>query len=123
MATPPGGPGAADSRTHVLPPWIRSDPAGVLLALRVQPGARRSALIGQYGERLKVAVQAPPVDGKANEALLRYLGSCLDLRPGVMHLVAGAGSRDKSVLIDCDPSQAAHIAQRLAAGIAWPGRP
>ena len=117
MATPPGRPGAADSRTHALPPWIRADPAGVLLALRVQPGARRSALIGQYGERLKVAVQARAVDGKANEALLRYLGCCLDLRSGVMHLVAGAGSREKSVLIDCDPSQAAHIAQRLVAGI------
>src|SRR5258708_20463436 len=117
MATPPEGPGAANSRTHARPPWIRSDPAGVLLALRVQPGARRSALIGQYGARLKVAVQAAPVDGKANEALLRYLGSCLDLRPAVMHLVAGPGSPDHPVLIDSHPSRAAHIAQRLVAGI------
>jgi len=38
--------------------------------LHVQPGARRSALLGQYGEALKVAVQAPPTDGRANEALL-----------------------------------------------------
>ena len=75
------------------------------LTLRVQPGARRSALLGTYGERLKVAVQAPPVDGRANAALLQYLGSCLGLRPGALHLVAGASSRDKSLLIDCDQSQ------------------
>jgi uncharacterized protein (TIGR00251 family) len=87
----------------------------VRLALRVQPGARRSALRGEYGERLKVAVQAPPMDGRANDALLHYLGSCLGLRTDVLHLVAGVSSRDKSVLIDCDPSQATQIAQRLVA--------
>ncbi len=86
------------------------------LALRVQPGARRCTLVGQYGERLKIAVQAPPADGRANEALLGYLAACLDLRPGALRLVAGAASRDKSVLIDCDPSEAPRIAQRLAAG-------
>jgi uncharacterized protein len=98
---------------QALPAWIRSEPAGVRLALRVQPGARRSALIGEHGGRLKVAVQAAPVDGKANEALLHYLATRLDLRPGALHLVAGAASRDKSVRIDCDPSLAAGIAQRL----------
>jgi len=116
--TPSGRPAAADSRTQALPPWIRSEPAGVRLALRVQPGARRSALVGPYGERLKVAVQAPAVDGRANQALLVYLASYLDLRPSAVRLVAGLSSRDKSVLIDCDPSAAAQIAQRLAAAIA-----
>jgi len=89
----------------------------VCLALRVQPGARRSALVGPYGGRLKVAVQAPPADGRANEALLRYLASCLDLRPGALRLIAGASSRDKSVWIECDPSAAARIAQRLMASM------
>ena|ERR1700756_4429827 len=97
-----------------LPPWIRADAGGVRLALRVQPGARRCALVGQYGERLKVAVQAPPSDGRANEALLAYLATCLDVRPAALRLVAGAASRDKSVLIECDPSEAPRIAQRLS---------
>jgi uncharacterized protein (TIGR00251 family) len=100
-----------------LPSWIRSEPAGVRLALRVQPGARRCALIGSHGERLKVAVQTPPVDGRANEALLRNLAQCLDLRAGSLRLVAGAASRDKSVLIECDPAQAGRIAQRLLEGL------
>ena len=86
------------------------------LALRVQPGARRCAVVGEYGERLKIAVQAPPADGRANDALLGYLAACLDLRPGALRLAAGAASRDKSVLIDCDPSEAARIARRLATG-------
>ena len=84
--------------------------------LHVQPGARRSALLGQYGERLKVSVQAPPTDGRANEALLSYLAACLDLRACALRLVAGSSSRDKLVLIECDPAEATRIAQRLAAG-------
>jgi uncharacterized protein len=98
---------------QTLPPWIRADAGGVRLALRVQPGARRCALIGEYGERLKVAVQAPPSGGRANDALLVYLAGCLDLRPGLLQVVAGPSSRDKSVRVECDPSDAPRIAQRL----------
>ena len=101
---------------HPLPAWIRSDAGGVWLMLRLQPGTRRCTVVGPYGERLKIAVQAPPADGRANEALLEYLAACLDLRPGALRLVAGIASRDKSVLIDCNPADALRIAQRLAAG-------
>lgn len=100
-----------------LPAWIRADAGGVRLSLRVQPGARRSALLGPYGDRLKVAVQAPPADGRANEALLRYLAQCLDVRAASLRLVAGVSSRDKSVWIECDPDQAPRLAQRLIAAI------
>jgi len=100
-----------------LPAWVRAEPGGVRLALRVQPGARRCELVGPYGERLKVAVQAPPTGGRANEALLAYMAHCLDRRPGALRLVAGAASRDKSLLIECDPSEAPQIAQRLLAGL------
>jgi len=106
-----------------LPAWIRGDAGGVRLALRVQPGARRYALVGEHGQRLKVAVQAPPADGRANEALLAYLAACLDLRPSALRLAAGTHSRDKSVVIDCDPSDAPRIAQRLTAGIRGNPRP
>jgi uncharacterized protein (TIGR00251 family) len=98
-----------------LPSWIRADAGGVRLALRVQPGARRSALVGEYGERLKIAVQAPPSDGRANEAVLSYLAESLGLRPAALRLVAGVAARDKTVLINCNPSEAGRIAQRLVA--------
>jgi uncharacterized protein len=96
---------------------MRADAGGVRLALRVQPGARRCALVGQYGERLKVAVQAPPSDGRANEALLAYLARSLNVRPTALRLVAGVASRDKSVLIECDPSEARQMAERLMAAL------
>jgi uncharacterized protein len=107
---------------QTLPPWIRAHSQGVQLALRVQPGARRAALLGPYGDRLKVAVAAPPVDGRANESLLRFLASCLQVKPSALRLVAGAGARDKQVLIECDPALAPHLAgqwaQRIAALLA-----
>jgi uncharacterized protein (TIGR00251 family) len=103
-----------DSRMRELPPWIRAQAPGVQLFLRVQPGARRSAVVGVYGERLKVAVQAPPLDGRANEELLRYLALSLQLRAGDLQVEAGSTSRDKRIGIRCDPAAAQALAQTLA---------
>jgi len=85
-----------------------------VLAVHVQPGARRTAIVGEYGQRLKLALHAPPVDGKANEELLRFLGSELRLRRSQVRLVAGPASREKSVAIDADAANAARITQHLA---------
>jgi uncharacterized protein (TIGR00251 family) len=100
---------------QTLPPWIRVHGEGFSLALRVQPGAPRAALLGPYGERLKVAIPAPPVDGRANESLLRFLAECLQLRASMLHLTAGTGARDKLVRVECDPALATELAARLAA--------
>jgi len=99
---------------HELPAWIRPQAHGVQLFLRVQPGARRSAVVGVHGERLKVAVQAPPLDGRANEALLRYLGQSLQLRAGDLQVESGSTSRDKRIGIRCDAAVAQVLAQTLA---------
>lgn len=96
-----------------LPAWMRARDGGVDLLLRVQPGARRSALAGLHGERLKIAVQAPPIDGRANEALIEFLGDCLRLRRADFSVDAGASSRDKRVGIRCDPAMAPELARRL----------
>lgn len=88
-----------DFRTTPLPDWARWDGASVVLSLRVQPGAKRTATAGPYGDRLKIALHAPPVDGKANDELLRFLGDTLHLRPRQLALAAGAASRDKQVRI------------------------
>ena len=56
---------------------LREVAGGVTLAVRAQPGAKKTAIIGIYGEgataQLKIAVQAPPVEGRANEALIEFL--------------------------------------------------
>ncbi len=70
---------------------------GVEIALHVQPGARRSAIVGVHAQRLKVALQAPPVEGRANEALVRFLAATLGVPPRQVVLVGGERSRDKRV--------------------------
>lgn len=85
----------------------------VRFGVRLTPRAGRDAVdgVGEDGV-LRVRVSAPPVDGSANDALCRLLARALDVAPGGVRVVAGAGSRRKVVEVDADPA-------RLAA--AWPG--
>ena len=84
-------------------PFIRDTRHGATLAVRVQPRASRTATAGIFGtgeERaLKVALAAPPVDGKANDALLRFLADLLGLPLRSLSLLGGAHSRTKIVCI------------------------
>ena len=72
----------------------------VRVAVHVQPRASRSEIIGQYGAALKVRLQAPPVDGAANAALVRLFAEALGVAQGSVRVVAGAASRAKTVEID-----------------------
>ena len=73
-----------------------SEARGVVrLTLHVQPGAKRNAVVGVYGDALKLAIAAPPVDGKANEAVQAYLAELLGVSARAVTLVAGASSRRK----------------------------
>ena len=76
-----------------------------VLALRVQPGAKRSQLMGLHGDRLRVAVASPPVDGKANRALVIWIAKLLGLRRSEVALISGAASRDKRVCCDASRSE------------------
>ncbi len=69
------------------------------LAIKAVPGAPRSEVCGWMGEAIKVKVQAPPVEGKANEALLRFLAEKLDLPPRSVSLFRGDTSRHKLVKV------------------------
>ena len=75
--------------------------AGVktLIRLRVVPNARRTEVVGEYGDAIKIKVQAPALEGKANEALRDFLAERLRVAPGSIDLVAGEKSRDKTVAI------------------------
>lgn len=70
---------------------------GVEVAVHVQPGARRSAVVGEHAGRLKLALQAPPVEGRANAALMAFLAATLRIPRRCVVLVAGERSRDKRV--------------------------
>lgn len=72
---------------------------GVLLRVKVQPRASRSAILGAQGGRIRIALTAPPVEGAANQALVKYLAFALTVRQQQIELKSGEHSRDKSLLI------------------------
>jgi hypothetical protein len=82
---------------------IRVVDGGVTLAVRAQAGARKTAVVGVYGEgvaaQLKIAVQAPPVEGKANLALIAFLAETFGLAKNKVELVGGELSRSKVFLL------------------------
>jgi uncharacterized protein (TIGR00251 family) len=81
-------------------PWYRASATGWLIEVHAQPGARRSEVAGLHGERLKVRIAAPAVDGRANEALERYVAARLDLPKRAGRVVKGERSPDKRIAID-----------------------
>jgi uncharacterized protein (TIGR00251 family) len=99
-----------DSLTGPAPVWLKQGSEGVSLSLYVQPGARRTAVVGLHGERLKIAVASPPVEGRANEALLEFLSSRLRLRRSALTLASGASSREKRIVIAAPIDVAALVA-------------
>jgi uncharacterized protein (TIGR00251 family) len=89
------------------------------LRLRVHPGSARDALAGWYGEALKLAVRAPPEDGRANAAVEALLAQALALPRGAVKVVAGHAARDKTVEID--GLDAATLRTRIDAWLARAG--
>ena len=82
---------------------LRSVQGGVKLAVRALPGAKRTAIVGLYGEgaaaQLKIAVQAPPIEGRANSALIEFLADKFDVPKSYVELVSGELSRSKVFLV------------------------
>jgi uncharacterized protein (TIGR00251 family) len=72
---------------------------GTLLAVRAQPGARKTAVGGEHAGALKVAVTAPPEDGRANAAIVELLRDWLGLKRSEVELASGATNRNKQILI------------------------
>ena len=79
--------------------WLRRHGDGVVLALHVQPGARTTEIAGEHGGALKIRLAAPPVEGRANSALLAFLADRLALPKARLELVAGHSSRAKQVRV------------------------
>ncbi|MGH3134295.1 MAG: DUF167 domain-containing protein [Gaiellaceae bacterium] len=84
------------------------------LRLRVSPGASRSEVVGRHGRAWKVRVAAVPESGKANEALVAFLASILEIPRGDVEIRTGRGSRDKTVIVR--GLDAAETERRLAPG-------
>src|SRR5438132_46818 len=72
---------------------------GCVLSVRAQPGARRNAIVGEQGGSLKIAVTAPPDQGRANKALVEVLCQSLKLKKSQIELLSGQTSREKKFLV------------------------
>ena len=82
---------------------LRATAGGVTLAVRAQPGAKKTAITGLYGEgaaaQLKIAVHAPPLEGRANQALMAFLAETFGVPKSAIELVSGELSRSKVFLL------------------------
>jgi uncharacterized protein (TIGR00251 family) len=80
--------------------WIQETQEGVLLRIQAQPKASRSEVAGLHGEppRLKIRLAAPPVDGEANDELIRFLKKKLGIPASQITLIRGQSSKMKDVL-------------------------
>jgi uncharacterized protein len=78
---------------------LRATADGVTLSVRAQPGTRRTAIAGIYGEgasaQLKIAVNAPPIEGRANQALIAFLAETFSIPKSAIQLTSGELSRSK----------------------------
>jgi uncharacterized protein len=94
----PGSPTAVSTgSTEEAALKLRAGAGGVLLGVRVSPSARRTALRGVYGDRLKVSVSAPPEDDRANQELTEALAKWLEVPRNSVRLEVGHRSRDKTI--------------------------
>lgn len=82
---------------------LRASEAGVTLAVRAQPGAKKTAITGVYGEgpsaQLKIAVHAPPIEGRANLALIAFLAESFAMPKSAVELISGELSRSKVFML------------------------
>jgi uncharacterized protein (TIGR00251 family) len=80
--------------------WRRDDARAVVLTLHVQPGAKRTEVAGVHGDALKLRLAAPPVEGKANAELVRFLADAFGVPARDVAIVSGANARRKIVRIE-----------------------
>jgi uncharacterized protein (TIGR00251 family) len=104
-----------DSRTSALPDWLHILDGGVVFDVHAQPGARRTTIVGEHAGRLKIAVSAPPLEGRANRALVELISRRLALPRRSVTVASGEGSRDKRFHV-ATSLPADEIVRRLAPG-------
>jgi len=94
---------------------VSQTPEGAKFAVRVAPRASRTAIVGVSGDRpdaaLRIALQAPAIEGRANIALIDFLADLLGVRRAAIEITAGQLARNKVILVR------GHSAAEIGAGI------
>ena len=94
-------------------PACRRDGADLVLHVPVQPRASRSEIAGLHGERLRIRLQAPPVDGKANAALVEFVAGLFAIPRARVTIEHGLTGRDKRLRLRGVPSLPAPLESLL----------
>lgn len=88
----------------------QADSASVSLSIHVQPKASRTRVAGLHGDALKLCITSPPVDGKANAAVIGFLAKLFKIPKAAVTIASGETSRDKRIIlagISADQAEAA----------------
>jgi uncharacterized protein len=80
-------------------PAIREGASGTSIQVRVHPGAKKNAIIGEVGDALKVSLTAPPVEGRANEACIEFFAKLLKVPRSSVTIASGQTSRNKVIRV------------------------
>jgi len=78
---------------------VHESAKGVSFSVKVQPRARRNAITGTLGDALKLALTAPPVEGRANQAVIEFLAETLEIPRASVTITSGETSRNKVVRV------------------------
>lgn len=101
-----------------MPPYLTTLAGGALLLhIYVQPKASKSRIVGLYDGCLKLAVAAPPVDGKANEEVIRFLSRLLNIPGRDIALHSGAQSKRKKIRIEAAYDDVREKIEKILVGV------
>jgi uncharacterized protein (TIGR00251 family) len=78
---------------------MRETPKGIVISVKIQPGASREECVGLQAEALKIRVTAPPVDSAANKALIKFLSKKIRIPKSHVAIIKGGTSRHKQILL------------------------
>jgi uncharacterized protein (TIGR00251 family) len=78
-----------------MPEWIKSKEGGILISIRVQPGASRDSITGIREGSLAIKLCSPPVDGRANDALIKFISRKVGVPPSSIQIIQGIKNRKK----------------------------
>lgn len=81
------------------PSPVRRDGDDLVLVVHAQPGAKQSGFAGVHGDALKIRLAAPPLDGRANRELCRFLADACGVAPSAVEITSGEGARAKRVWV------------------------
>lgn len=96
----------------MTPIWLKQTPAGIMLNLHCQPGAKQTKVLGLHDDCLKIALQAPPLENRANALLVTWLSKQLKVPQKQIQILSGENSRKKRIEIQSNIS-AEQIMQTL----------